>query len=59
MQSLLNRAQGVFPFQRILERRESRRIGYTERDTRLQRRGVPPGNEGWNHGLVAARCVVA
>ena len=56
MQSLFNHPQGVLPFQRVLWQRECRQIGYTERDTRLQRRGVPPGNESWKHGLVAARC---
>ena len=29
-------------------------IGHAERDPRLQRLGVPPGNEGRQHGLIAA-----
>ena len=41
MQPLLDRAQGVAPFQRVLGRRQGLLIGHAERDARLQRRWRP------------------
>ncbi len=55
MESLLDGAQGVTPFERVLGWLQCFLIGHTECDARLQCRGVPAGNENGKHGLVATR----
>src|SRR5258707_3484207 len=53
MQSLLDCAQGITPFERVPGWFKRFLIRYTKRDASLQRHRVPPRNEGRKHCLVA------
>src|SRR5262245_12868749 len=55
MQSLLNGAKSVAAFKGVRRRLKRLLVGQAKRDLGLQSLGVPTGNEGGKHGLIAAR----
>src|SRR5438552_17751948 len=56
VQPLLDRTQGIAPFERCFGRRQRPLIERAKRHTRFQRATVPARDEGWQYSLIAAGC---